>query len=61
MLMSIEGPGTDVQGGRRPSRFAVLPNREGMRTLYWDGIEKALKGLTTLDEVFRVAKRAESD
>ena len=34
---------------------------EGMRTLYWDGIEKALKGLTTLDEVFRVAKRAESD
>ena len=34
---------------------------EGMRTLYWDGIEKALKGLTTLDEVFRVAKRAEGD
>ena len=34
---------------------------EGMRTLYWDGIEKTLKGLTTLDEVFRVAKRAESD
>ncbi|MGA2253275.1 MAG: ATPase, T2SS/T4P/T4SS family [Thermoguttaceae bacterium] len=34
---------------------------EGMRTLYWDGIEKALKGITTLDEVFRVAKRAESD
>ena len=34
---------------------------EGMRTLYWDGLEKALKGLTTLDEIFRVAKRAESD
>ncbi len=34
---------------------------EGMRTLYWDGIEKAIKGITTLDEVFRVAKRAESD
>ncbi len=34
---------------------------EGMRTLYWDGIEKTLKGLTTLDEIFRVAKRAESD
>jgi type IV pilus assembly protein PilB len=34
---------------------------EGMRTLYWDGIEKSLKGLTTLDEVFRVAKRAETD
>ena len=25
---------------------------EGMRTLYWDGIDKALKGITTLDEVF---------
>jgi type IV pilus assembly protein PilB len=34
---------------------------EGMRTLYWDGIEKSLRGVTTLDEVFRVAKRAESD
>jgi type IV pilus assembly protein PilB len=34
---------------------------EGMRTLYWDGVEKALKGLTTLEEVFRVAKRAETD
>jgi type IV pilus assembly protein PilB len=34
---------------------------EGMRTLYWDGIEKALKGITTLEEVFRVAKRSESD
>jgi type IV pilus assembly protein PilB len=34
---------------------------EGMRTLYWDGVEKCLKGLTTLDEVFRVAKRSESD
>jgi len=34
---------------------------EGMRTLYWDGIEKAVKGITTLDEIFRVAKRVESD
>ena len=34
---------------------------EGMRTLYWDGLEKAVKGITTLEEVFRVAKRAESD
>jgi type IV pilus assembly protein PilB len=34
---------------------------EGMRTLYWDGIDKALKGVTTLEEVFRAAKRAESD
>ncbi len=34
---------------------------EGMRTLYWDGIDKTLKGLTTLEEVFRAAKRSESD
>ncbi len=34
---------------------------EGMRTLYWDGLEKAVNGITTLEEVFRVAKRAESD
>jgi len=34
---------------------------EGMRTLYWDGVEKALKGITTLEEVFRAAKRSESD
>jgi type IV pilus assembly protein PilB len=34
---------------------------EGMRTLYWDGIEKALKGVTTVEEVFRAAKRTESD
>ena len=30
---------------------------EGMRTLYWDGIDKVLRGVTTLEEVFRVAKR----
>ncbi len=33
----------------------------GMRTLYRDGIAKVMKGVTTLDEVFRVAKRTESD
>jgi type IV pilus assembly protein PilB len=34
---------------------------EGMRTLYWDGVDKAMKGVTTLEEVFRVAKRAEGE
>ncbi|MGO8690385.1 MAG: GspE/PulE family protein [Thermoguttaceae bacterium] len=34
---------------------------EGMRTLYWDGIEKVLRGTTTLEEVFRNAKRSESE
>ena len=32
---------------------------EGMDTLYWDGIRKVLKGITTIDEVYRVAKRDE--
>lgn len=30
---------------------------QGMHTLYEDGIQKVLKGITTLDEVFRVAKK----
>jgi type IV pilus assembly protein PilB len=30
-----------------------------MTTLYEDGINKALRGITTLEEVFRVAKRVE--
>lgn len=33
----------------------------GMNTLYVDGIHKALKGITTLEEVFRNAKRSEQD
>ena len=32
---------------------------EGMSTLYDDGIRKALAGITTLEEVFRVSKRDE--
>lgn len=31
----------------------------GMSTLYDDGIQKVLKGITTLEEVFRVAKKVE--
>ncbi len=34
---------------------------EGMTTLYQDGLEKARRGVTTLDEVFRVAKQSEED
>jgi len=32
---------------------------DGMEILYYDGIHKVLKGVTTLDEVFRVAKKVE--
>jgi type II secretory ATPase GspE/PulE/Tfp pilus assembly ATPase PilB-like protein len=31
-----------------------------MRVLFDDGVHKALRGITTLDEVFRVAKRVEN-
>ncbi len=34
-----------------------LTLKKGMRTLWEDGIEKAVQGLTTVDEVFRVAGR----
>ena len=34
---------------------------EGMKSLYWDGIEKVLRGITTLEEVFEAAKRSEGD
>jgi type IV pilus assembly protein PilB len=32
---------------------------QGMTTLYSDGILKVLKGITTIEEVFRVAKKTE--
>lgn len=34
---------------------------QGMTTLYCDGIRKVLKGVTTLEEVYRSAKRTEQD
>jgi type IV pilus assembly protein PilB len=34
---------------------------QGMKTLYRDAISKVLKGVTTLDEVFRVTKRTPDD
>jgi type IV pilus assembly protein PilB len=33
----------------------------GMKTLYVDGIRKVVKGVTTLEEVCREAKRSEQD
>ncbi len=34
---------------------------EGMKTLYWDGIDKVLRGVTTLEEVYRIAKKSDED
>jgi type IV pilus assembly protein PilB len=33
--------------------------KQGMTTLYDDGINKAVRGITTVEEVYRVAKRVE--
>jgi type IV pilus assembly protein PilB len=38
-------------------RKAAISN--GMTTLYTDGINKVLRGVTTLEEIFRVAKKTE--
>ena len=35
--------------------------KQGMRTLYMDGINKVMRGITTLEEVYRNAKRTEQD
>jgi type IV pilus assembly protein PilB len=51
----------------RELAFQGAPNQDirkearkgGMSTLYDDGIHKVLNGITTLEEVFRVAKREE--
>ena len=34
---------------------------QGMKTLYVDGITKVMKGVTTLEEIYRNAKRTEQD
>lgn len=34
---------------------------EGMNTVYGDGIEKVCRGITSISEVFRVAKKQEGD
>lgn len=40
-------------------RKAAIEN--GMTTLYADGIRKVLRGITTFEEVYRVAKKTEQD
>jgi len=34
---------------------------QGMKTLYMDGMMKVMKGLTTMEEVYRNAKKTEQD
>jgi type IV pilus assembly protein PilB len=47
--------------GKSTIQIAEQAIKEGMTTLYCDGIRKVLRGYTTLDEVYRVAKTTEQD
>ena len=47
--------------GKSTVQIAEQAINEGMTTLYCDGIRKVLLGLTTLEEVYRVAKTNEQD
>lgn len=47
--------------GKSTMHIAEQAIKEGMTTLYCDGIRKVLKGLTTVEEVYRVSKRTEQD
>jgi type IV pilus assembly protein PilB len=40
--------------GESPVEIRNVSRREGMRTLFEDGMVKAMKGLTTVDEVLKI-------
>ena len=58
-----------VNSGIREMMFSAAPTQEireraiknGMTTLYADGMRKVMKGITTFEEVYRVAKTTEQD
>ena len=50
MTMTTPDPRDDVQGRVHPG-IRKMARKQGMHTLFEDGMIKALKGLTTLDEV----------
>lgn len=60
MLMSSKVREMVFQGGS-DQQIRQVAMREGMSTLYRDGINKACRGITSLTEVYRVAKRGEGD
>lgn len=50
-----------VFAGANTTEIRKLAIEQGMNTLYLDGLEKVLKGVTTIEEVYRVAKKTEQD
>ena len=43
--------------GESTQNVRKLARKQGMRTLFEDGMIKAIKGQTTLDEVLRITQR----
>ena len=52
------GKDLEVQESIRLLHQAI---EEGMTTLYQDGLDKVVKGITSLEEVFRIAKKTQQD
>lgn len=50
-----------IFGGATSTDLRVGAISQGMSTLYVDGIRKAMAGVTTIEEVYRVAKKTEQD
>ena len=50
-----------IFGGATSTEIRKAAISQGMSTLYVDGIRKAMSGVSTLEEVYRVAKRTEQD
>jgi type IV pilus assembly protein PilB len=50
-----------VFNGAPTQEIRKLAITEGMDTLYRDGLRSVLNGITTLDEVYRIAKKTEQD
>jgi len=46
-----------IYGEVTTSKIRALAARNGFRDMYFDGLQKALAGMTTLDEVKRVTKK----
>ena len=50
-----------VFAGSPTQELRTLAINEGMDTLYRDGLRSVIDGITTLDEVYRIAKKSEQD
>jgi type IV pilus assembly protein PilB len=61
-LMMMSPKVRELTFGEAPTmEIRKVAINEGMKTLYVDGIQKVLRGITTLEEVLGVAKQTEQD